>query len=569
MKRKLDENDEPVDSPNGLSQPSFESFNLDPRLLQATQELKYVTPTDIQAAAIPLALDGKDVLGQAKTGSGKTAAYLLPLVQSALEQSTPTTTSLILVPTRDLADQVFQAISTLTKHCSGMVKTVNLTRKQSDTVIQASLQQKPQIVVSTPTRARHFISSGDLSLQDIRHLVVDEADLVLSYGYEADMKLLSTELPRGLQTMMMSATVTEDIETLKTLFCRSPVLLKLEDETDDGILNQYAVKCGEDEKFLLVFVMFKLKLVRGKTIIFVADIDRSYRLKLYLEQFGIRSCVLNAELPINSRLHVVQEFNKNVYDIIIAADDREVAGGTSETSERPDDASAARRKNDFGVSRGIDFQNVACVLNFDLPSTSKSYTHRIGRTARAGQTGMALSFVVPRDLFGKHKPTSTPTAKNDEKVLAKIIERQAKHGKEVKPYNFDMSQVDAFRYRMNDALRNVTRHAVREFRAREIKMELLKSEKMKKHFEENPEDLRHLRHDQSSQIVRSQPHLHHVPDYLMPAKGRKGLTKDEIGFIGLQNHAAKKLRGRKRVGGKQKRPAGQSDPLKSFKARRK
>src|SRR5690606_36755616 len=154
-----------------------------------------------------------------------------------------------------------------------------------------------------------------------------------------------------------------------------------------------------------------------------------------------------------------------------------------------------KKDKEFGVSRGIDFQNVSCVLNFDLPTSSKSYTHRVGRTARAGASGMALSFVVPKELFGKHKATTYAPCERDEEVIAKIIKSQKKKDAEVKPYVFDMTQVNAFRYRMEDALRAVTKGAIREARTRELRQELLNSEKLKRHFEENPEDLKHLRHD--------------------------------------------------------------------------
>lgn len=242
-----------------------------------------------------------------------------------------------------------------------------------------------------------------------------------------------------------------------------------------------ANRCAEDEKFLLGYVIFKLQLVKGKCIIFVADVDRCYRLKLFFEQFGIRSTILNSELPVNSRIHVVEEFNRNVYDILIASDENEVIGdedepqteATKEANEeqaKEEEAKEAKdgetepkrpkkkrrtikRDKEYGVSRGIDFKNVACVINFDLPTSAKSYTHRIGRTGRAGQTGMALSFYVPKDQYRKHMPTSVETAEHDEKVLAKIVKQQNKSGKDVKPYMFDMSQVEPFRYRMNDALR--------------------------------------------------------------------------------------------------------------------
>lgn len=352
-------------------------------------------------------------------------------------------------------------------------------------------------------------------------------------------------------------------------------------------------RCGEDEKFLLLYVIFKLKLIKGKVIIFTNDTDRCYHLKLYLEQFGIRSCILNSELPVNSRIHVVEEFNKNVYDIIIASDEHEILG--DEDAPKVDEAEeniasvekatpnkkegvdakgkepvkkkrkATETDKEYGISRGIDFKNVACVLNFDLPTSSKSYTHRIGRTARAGQTGMALSFVIPTELYRKHIPTSIESCENDEKVLAKIVKHQAKKGKEVKPYNFKIEQVEAFRYRMGDALRAVTRIAIREARTRELRQELMKSEKLKRHFEENPGDLHHLRHDGELRPARVQSHLKHVPDYLLPEGGKKAITPD-VGFVGLRKTSENRFRRNKSGKGRGKKPTGRKvNPLKTFK----
>ncbi|KAL2392384.1 ATP-dependent RNA helicase dbp9 [Exophiala dermatitidis] len=599
MKRKLDDNDAPtveVPHDSAPSEPSFDSFGLDPRLMQAVAKANYSAPTPVQAKVIPMALEGKDILAKSKTGSGKTAAYILPILQSILrrKKTSPKNkviSTLILVPTRELADQVQKAFASLSAFCTKDVQSLNLTQRLSDAVLQAVLQDSPDIIVSTPGRVTQYLNSGRISLANISHLVIDEADIVLSYGYEDDINIVASLLPRGVQTFLVSATLTPEVEELKGMFCRDATVVKIDEKEEKGEgITQYVVRCGEDEKFLLIYVLFKLRLVKGKSIIFVQDVDRSYRLKLFLEQFGIKSCVLNAELPVNSRLHVVQEFNKGLYDILIAADDQEVLGGIvrrsktrahdqeNEMSDEDDGTEEhvakksriSKNEKDYGVSRGIDFQNVACVINFDLPQTSKSYTHRIGRTARAGKAGMALSFVIPKDRYGKHKATSIPSAKNDERVLEKIIARQAKKGNEVKPYHFDMAQVDAFRYRMNDALRAVTRAAVHEARAREIKQELIKSEKLRKHFEENPEDLRHLRHDgEHSAIVRHQSHLKHVPDYLMPPQGRKGVSADEIGFVGLRKLDAdgKKKDNKKRAGRKGK-PRGKVDPLKSFSARK-
>ena len=391
---------------------------------------------------------------RAKTGSGKTAAYILPILQSILRSKAgsaqaPCTSALILVPTRELASQVAKVVANLTAYCSRDIQAVNITPQIHDQAQRALLASSPDVVISTPARALLHLNSTTLILDKLAHLVVDEADLVLSYGYEADFDGIVKYIPRGVQTFLASATLTTEVETLKGLLCRDPVVLDIKDTAETKDVSQFVVRCGEEDKFLLVFALLKLKLIKGKCIVFVGDIDRCYRLKLYLEQFGVKSCVLNSELPVNCRIHVVEEFNKSVYDIIIASDEHEVVGeeaesggksnfsskavgdtpledyevstadgpqqNTTETIASPTSAAAppakkkrtaARRDREYGVSRGIDFHNVACVLNFDLPASSKSYTHRIGRTARAGRTGMALSFVIPAAEYRKDRHTT-------------------------------------------------------------------------------------------------------------------------------------------------------------------
>ncbi|KAL8885724.1 MAG: hypothetical protein Q9215_006461 [Flavoplaca cf. flavocitrina] len=643
MKRKLDQDDVPapvVSYKKARRESSFDSFGLDTRLLQAVVKEGFSAPTPVQSKVIPIALEGKDVLGiqshcppltlylimivivRAKTGSGKTAAYLLPILESILRQKAEKTAhngplALLLLPTNELTQQTSKVITSFTHFCPKDIRTVDLTQKIPENVQRSLLASSPDIIVSTPARAALHISASTLPTDNLRTIAIDEADLVLSYGYEEDLQNLSKFIPRGIQTMMISATLTSDIDTLKRWYCRNPVLVELEDkEENDATVTQYIVKCAEDEKFLLAFVIFKLKLVKGKCIIFVADIDRCYRLKLFLEQFGVKACVLNSELPVNSRSHVVEEFNKNVYDIIIASDEHEVLG-EEETSNRSSSAKSqhpsegglslnlstksqlgdhengpsvghqappkdsvkhrqgkarlTRRHKEYGISRGIDFQNVACIFNFDLPLTSRSYTHRLGRTARAGRTGMSFSLVVPSGQFSKHKPTSTPSAENDEENLVKIVRHQRKKGRDVKPYEFDMRQVDAFRYRVNDALRAVTQIAIREARTRELRQELLKSEKLKRHFEENPGDLQHLRHDGQLRAARLQPHLKHIPDYLLPSNGKRSLASTDIGFVGFRKEGEnriRKARMHKRMFGKGKKSVNRKvDPLKTFNAK--
>ncbi|KAI1637609.1 ATP-dependent RNA helicase-like protein dbp9 [Biscogniauxia mediterranea] len=611
MKRKLNENDQPVPTESAPSDAkttasddvTFADLGLEPRLLQAIANQSYRKPTAVQAKAIPLILDGGcDVLARAKTGSGKTAAYLLPILQSILQRkqtsAKPHTSALILVPTRELADQVVKNIESLSSFCAKDVQAVKLSDKLPEAVQRSLLAGSPDIVVATPSRACACLKTSALTLDNLEFLCLDEADLVMSYGYEEDLQSIAASIPKHARKILVSATLTPEIQTLKGLFCRNPTVLNLEEaEAAEGDgLTQYVVKCGEDEKFLLIYVMIKCQLVKGKCLIFVDDVDRCYRLRLFFEQFGIRSVVLNSELPVNSRLHVVEAFSKNIYDILICSDEKELLGNEDNVAEdeepadmdKEDEAKAqkssdkdssnapskkkrrSKRDKEFGVSRGIDFSNVALVLNFDFPRTAKSYLHRIGRTARAGKTGMALSFVIPKEQFRKHMPTTIDASEHDEKVLSKVTKQQAAKGKEVKPYNFDMTQVEAFRYRMNDALRAVTQVAIREARTREIRQELLKSEKLRRHFEENPAELHHLRHDGELRAARTQAHLKHVPDYLLPKEGKKALTSENIGFVPFKKIRDGKGRRGRITKGKGKRTGGRkTDPLRSFKARSK
>lgn len=227
---------------------------------------------------------------------------------------------------------------------------------------------------------------------------------------------------------------------------------------------------------------------------------------------------------------------------------------------------------EYGVTRGVDFVDVACVLNFDLPTSARSYTHRVGRTARAGRTGMALSFVVPPSEWGKNKVVGyLPSAQKDERVFKRIEKQQAARGSQVKEYKFDMRQVEAFRYRMEDALRSVTKAAIREARVKELKNELLNSDKLKAYFEDNPLDLEHLRHDKALRPARVQPHMKHIPKYLLPKmapvqgeeEAYKPVVGGKTGFVPFKKDTAKRGKGRGKFGKGGSR-GKKSDPLKKF-----
>ncbi|KAF8213827.1 ATP-dependent RNA helicase dbp9 [Mycena galopus ATCC 62051] len=626
---------------------TFASFSniLDTRLLRALADMGFARPTLVQAKAIPLALESRDILARARTGSGKTAAYCVPVVQKILSAKsvgasasaspkTQATRALILVPTRELSEQVSAYLKGLLAYCEDEVAISNVAAGTTTHLQRTLLSDKPDIVIATPSRALSLMQSKALIVSSLESLVIDEADLILSYGHDEDVRQIFSGafLPKVYQSFLMSATMTEDVEMLKGLTLRNPAILKLEETEDEAAnLSQYAVRCTEADKFLLTYVILKLKLIKGKCILFVNDVERSYRLKLFLEQFSIKSCVLNSELPLNSRYHTVQEFNKGVYDYIIATDESEGdddeplqldadAGPDAEKEEEfvsaqreppasatpspaapaavapplkkrkrsasPAPAPASKKAKgkgkgkaaaakEYGVTRGVDFVDVACVLNFDLPASARAYTHRVGRTARAGRTGMALSFVsTGLGPASKHLKGEVPTNRDDEKVFARIEREQGARGSKVQEYHFDMKQVEAFRYRMEDALRSVTRSAVREARVGQLKTEILNSDKLKAHFEDNPLDLEFLRHDKPLHPTRVQPHMKHVPKYLLPriapvSGGEVEVapgTERKPGFVPFKKEGA---RGRGRGRGGRSGAGGRggkkkSDPLKKF-----
>lgn len=525
----------------------FGKIEVDPRLDQALVQMGFTEPTQIQATAIPIALDeGKDIVAMARTGSGKTVAYLLPILQSLLTRKASGSDSyifgLVLVPSRELADQIMRVLAQLTKFSSKELRFVNIAQQMSEEVRSTLLSEPHEIVVATPASALEQFNRKRLDPLQLGYIVLDEADLLASFGYDEELKELhhlcgSASKP---QAWLMSATLGEDIKPLKEAWCDHPVTLQLEEPEASDQLQQFYVSCSEIDKFLLLYVIFKLGLIRGKTLLFTNDIERAYRLKLFLEQFGIKSAVLNRELPQESRTHIVRQFDKHWFNLLIATDDAppKTKNGRNNSS------------TEYGVSRGVDFKGVACVINFDLPVSSKAYVHRVGRTARANQKGMALSFVVPKEEFGKHKVASSSTNKNDEKVLARIM-----RANDVKPYQFDMSQVNSFRYRMEDAFRSITRANVREARVKELKAELLASDKLQRHFEENPDDLAALRHDDEHNQARNNKELKNVPSYLLPASARAPTP------LFAEPTKKWKRKDNKRVTKKSKK---KRDPLKSF-----
>ena len=378
----------------------FHEMGLDDRILKAIAKLGWVNPTLIQERGIPLIVEGKDLLARGRTGSGKTGAFCIPLIQRILDVKTASFASsavqairgCVLCPSRELARQTTQVLRDLTNSCGGIITILDIGAKDVSTV-KPLLRDLPDIIVGTPGRLAQHLKDRNLDLSSsLSMLIIDEADLIFSFGFEADLRFLLAKLPPIYQAVLTSATLTEDVTRLKKLVLNNPVILKLSEPQlpDSSQLTQYVIKLEEEDKFVLMYALFKLELIRGKSLIFVSSVDRCYKMKLFLEQFSIPCCVLNSELPVATRLHTVGQFNKGVYNVIVAADEKFLQEGNAPKAEG---GSKRSKDKESGVARGIDFQFVANVVNFDFPAEPESYIHRVGRTARGVQQGTALSLI--------------------------------------------------------------------------------------------------------------------------------------------------------------------------------
>lgn len=551
---------------------SFEELGLDPRLIRALnkKEISIAEPTPIQRVAIPLILQGKDVVARAKTGSGKTLAYLLPLLQKLLSTADSSRKKLspsafILVPSGELCQQVYREVSSLIDSSKAQLKAVQLTSNMPASDLRNALAGPPDILVSTPSCVAKSLSVGVLKSESINDsleiLVLDEADLLLSFGYEEDLKALTALVPRRCQCLLMSATSSADVDKLKKLVLHNPYVLTLpevegvKDEVIPKNVQQFWVSCGDRDKLVHILALLKLDLVQKKVLIFTNAIDMSFRLKLFLEKFGIKSAVLNAELPQNSRLHILEEFNAGLFDYLIATDDRETkekekANEGSLTETRKSKKHAKQKlDSEFGVVRGIDFKNVHTVINYDMPLSATGYVHRIGRTGRAYSTGASVSLVSPDEM------------EILEEIKSFLGDDENNESNVISPYPLlTKNAVESLRYRAEDTAKSVTKIAVREARAQDLRNEILNSEKLKAHFEVNPRDLDLLKHDKVLSKKPPAPHLSDVPDYLLDATTKEASKMVKLTRAAMGNNNSARRQGPKRNFRKNK------DPLKSFSA---
>ncbi|KAJ0252146.1 DEAD-box ATP-dependent RNA helicase 16 [Hirschfeldia incana] len=552
---------------------SFEELGLDPRLIRALSKKGIEKPTPIQQTAIPYILEGKDVVARAKTGSGKTLAYLLPLLQklfsdSGRKEKKPAPCAFVLVPSRELCQQVYTEVTWLIELCRVQLKAVQLTSSMPVSAMRNALAGLPEILVTTPACIPKCFADGVLdpaAISDsLEILVLDEADLLLSYGYEDNLRAVTSIVPRRCQCLLMSATTSSDVEKLKKLILHNPVVLTLQEGSDKeepvpSNVQQFWISCSAQDKLLNILALLKLEVVQKKILIFINTIDMGFKLKLFLEKFGIKTAILNGELPQNSRLHILEQFNAGLFDYLIATDDnnqnkeKEEAKGDDDKKDNKKNKRRFKPKLDaeFGVVRGIDFKKVHTVINYDMPLSVTGYIHRIGRTGRAYSSGSSVSLVSPDEMEGFEEIKSFLAGEGDKDTDI------------ITPFPLlTENAVESLRYRAEDIAKSVTKIAIRESRAQDLRNEIINSEKLKSHFEANPRDLDLLKHDKLLSKTAPAPHLRDIPEYLVDAK-----TQEASKMVKLARAA---MGGSRRSGGggntKKKRSRKGGDPLKTFNA---
>lgn len=242
----------------------------------------WAEPTLIQEAAIPLLLEGKDVIVKARTGSGKTAAFALPLIQkilnSKMNADEQCTSALVLAPSKELCQQIRNAMEQMSEKCGKVLRIVDLS--SSDMVAQRHLlSERPDVVITTPAKVLSHLQSGAMDLKRLETLVVDEADLLFSFGFEKDFKKLVEYLPSIYQAILVSATITDDVMNMKSVILNNPVILKLEEPelVPESQLSHQRILAEENDKPAILYALLKLRLIRGKNVIFVNTVDRCYK----------------------------------------------------------------------------------------------------------------------------------------------------------------------------------------------------------------------------------------------------------------------------------------------------
>ena len=345
----------------------FEDLNLRPELVQAINALGYTHPTPIQAGIIPLMQSGLDVTGQAQTGTGKTAAFALPILDR-LDPDQHLPQALVVTPTRELALQVTEMIQTLGQFMNVRVLSVYGGTSYSGQLNQ--LRRGVQVVVGTPGRILDLVKRGRLELNEVRTVVLDEADEMLSMGFIEDMEAILAATPEERQTTLFSATLPPRIRELARKYLRNPKTISIQPEQVTlAATEQRVYYVNEHDKLAVLTRLFEMEEI-ASALIFTRTRIRTGELVTELNQRGYPSEALSGDLSQDAREHTMARFRSGQVKVLVATD---------------------------VAARGLDVEGITHVFNYDLPEENETFVHRIGRTGRAGRTGIAISFARPSE----------------------------------------------------------------------------------------------------------------------------------------------------------------------------
>ena len=391
---------------------SFSNLSLAPQLARAVAEMGYETMTPIQEQAIPVVLEGKDVMGAAQTGTGKTAAFALPLLQRMMKHENVSTSparhpvrALVLLPTRELAVQVAEQVELYAKY-------TNL----RSAVVFGGMDMKPQtlalkagveVLVATPGRLLDHIEAKNAVLNQVEYVVLDEADRMLDIGFLPDLQRILSYLPKQRITLLFSATFSPEIKRLASSYLQDPVTIEVaRSNATASTVEQHFYSVGADDKRRALHQILKTRGMK-QAFVFVNSKLGCARLARSLEKEGLKTTALHGDKSQDERLKALEAFKSGEVDLLVCTD---------------------------VAARGLDIKDVPAVFNFDVPFNAEDYVHRIGRTGRAGASGLAVSFV----------------ASSDQRLVADI-EKLIKTKIELEPMVFDEDQAPAGR--MNDGRR--------------------------------------------------------------------------------------------------------------------
>jgi len=353
--------------PNG-SKSAFSTFGLHKNLLRAISEAGFKEPRPIQAKAIPQALKGRDILGLAQTGTGKTAAFALPIIEYFIESKGQNPRALILAPTRELAIQTHAEIEALAKYTN--IRSTTVFGGVSASAQMRALRARPDIIVACPGRLLDLAGSGHVHLDGVEVLVLDEADHMLDMGFLPDIKRIIALLPESRQNLLFSATMPREIRSLTDRMLHKPHVVELAHSMPLETIEHALYPVEQKQKAAL---LRHLMSEEGFTsaIVFLRTKHRARKLARDLDRAGHSAIALQGNMSQPQRQRAMQGFRDGRYDVLVATDI---------------------------AARGIDVPKVSHVINFDLPNTPDAYTHRIGRTGRAEESGKACTFVTHEDF---------------------------------------------------------------------------------------------------------------------------------------------------------------------------